>query len=381
MHVTLDSTARADITWAAKLLPTRPAVPVLAGLHLRADEETQTLTVTAFDYEVCGRVVIDAAVHTGGTLLAPGRVLDAITGRLPAGHDITLRGDGSGLTLTCGAGKYTMLTLPLEDYPNTPAPAPPAGTVDGAAFRAAVDRAVIAAGTDEALPALTGIRVTTVDGGLLLESTDRYRMVRTTLDWAPTLDDGALDALPFAPHLAYAARGLADGPVQIGAQRDGSGTADYMSFAGPTRTLTVRTLDRDEFPADRTTGVLDATLTTDHSTATTTAADLAAAVRRVIALADHAPAVELTITADQITVRAGDNTSSGTEHVPAVLNGDPVAVSFQRRYLLDALGTCPAATVHIAAANVRKAVAIRPADADGNPGADHFHLLMPVRPN
>ena len=56
------------VTWAARGLPNRPPVPVLAGVLLQADEEG-TLTLSAFDYETSARITVPADVAQGGTCL------------------------------------------------------------------------------------------------------------------------------------------------------------------------------------------------------------------------------------------------------------------------------------------------------------------------
>ena len=50
------------VAWAARTLPARPALPVLAGLVLTA--EGDALTLSSFDYEVSARVEIPVAVTT-----------------------------------------------------------------------------------------------------------------------------------------------------------------------------------------------------------------------------------------------------------------------------------------------------------------------------
>jgi len=71
------------VTWAARGLPTRPPVPVLAGVLLEADG-AGTLTLSAFDYEVSARVSVAADVGEGGTVLVSGRLLADISRNLPA---------------------------------------------------------------------------------------------------------------------------------------------------------------------------------------------------------------------------------------------------------------------------------------------------------
>ena len=60
-----------SVAWAARTLPSRPSLPVLAGLVLTATDGV--LTLSSFDYEVSGRVEISADVATEGTSLVSGR--------------------------------------------------------------------------------------------------------------------------------------------------------------------------------------------------------------------------------------------------------------------------------------------------------------------
>jgi DNA polymerase III subunit beta len=53
--------------------------------------------------------------------------------------------------------------LPLDEYPTLPALPEVAGTLGSDAFAAAVSAVAIAAGRDDALPVLTGIRIE-IDG-------------------------------------------------------------------------------------------------------------------------------------------------------------------------------------------------------------------------
>ena len=47
------------VAWAARSLPARPPVPVLAGLLLEADRDDGGLALSGFDYEVSARVEVD----------------------------------------------------------------------------------------------------------------------------------------------------------------------------------------------------------------------------------------------------------------------------------------------------------------------------------
>ena len=80
------------VTWTARSLPTRPPLPVLAGLLIEADVRSDGLTLRSFDYEVSARVEIAADVSEPGRVLVSGRLLADITRSLPARRSTRDRG-------------------------------------------------------------------------------------------------------------------------------------------------------------------------------------------------------------------------------------------------------------------------------------------------
>ena len=61
------------VAWVARNLPTRPAVPVLAGVLLTGSDNG--LTVCGFDYEVSAEVQVAAEIASPGSVLVSGRLL------------------------------------------------------------------------------------------------------------------------------------------------------------------------------------------------------------------------------------------------------------------------------------------------------------------
>ena len=68
------------VTWTARGLPSRPPVPVLAGVLVSADEGG-TVTLSAFDYEVSARITVAADVEEAGTVLVLGLIIAAMRPR------------------------------------------------------------------------------------------------------------------------------------------------------------------------------------------------------------------------------------------------------------------------------------------------------------
>src|ERR1700754_3683851 len=70
------------VAWAARSLPVRPSVPVLAGLLIEASDEG--LVLSTFDYETSARATLQAEVADEGRALVSGRLLADICRSLPA---------------------------------------------------------------------------------------------------------------------------------------------------------------------------------------------------------------------------------------------------------------------------------------------------------
>ena len=73
MKFRVERDALADsVAWAARTLPSRPSLPILAGLLLETDGSG--LVVSSFDYETSSRVGVDADVTDHGRVLVHARV-------------------------------------------------------------------------------------------------------------------------------------------------------------------------------------------------------------------------------------------------------------------------------------------------------------------
>src|SRR3954454_15202249 len=131
-----------DVAWTARSLPARPSVPVLAGIMLEVD--SSTLSVSGFDYEVSARAEVDVTATETGRVLVPGRLLAEITRALPP-HPVEITAEGPRLALTCGNARFSLPTLPVEDYPALPSMPSSAGVVDSDVFAEAVAQVAVAA--------------------------------------------------------------------------------------------------------------------------------------------------------------------------------------------------------------------------------------------
>src|SRR3984893_9338011 len=123
------------VSWVAKNLPTRPAVPVLSGLLLSGTDDG--LTISGFDYEVSAEAQVAAEIASPGSVLVSGRLLSDITRALPA-KPVDVSVEGTRVSLTCGSARFSLPTMAVEDYPTLPAPPENTGVISADLFTEAI---------------------------------------------------------------------------------------------------------------------------------------------------------------------------------------------------------------------------------------------------
>ncbi len=379
MRFRVDRDVLADaVAWTARTLPSRPSVPVLAGIRMHAED---ALNVSSFDYEVSAEVSLPVTTEEPGTSLVSGRLLAEITRSLPD-RPVEVTTEGSKVVLTCGSATFTLLTMPVEDYPTLPQMPPPTGSVGSDVFAAAVTQVAIAAGRDDTLPVLTGVRVEIDGDTILLASTDRYRLAVRELRWSPGQPDISAAALVPARTLADTARSLTSGAeVSIALGLPGQADTDtkagegMIGFEGGGRRTTTRLVD-GEFPKFR-------SLLPDqvNAVAELPTAAFIESVKRVSLVAERSTPVRLAFSAGQLVLEAGTgDEAQAVEALEASLDGDDIQIAFNPQYLLDGLTAIDSDT-----ARISFTIPTKPAVITGKPAGDHpahpdyRYLLMPIR--
>ncbi|UQX88555.1 DNA polymerase III subunit beta [Jatrophihabitans telluris] len=373
MKFRIERDALADaVAWSARSLPARPAAPVLAGLLL--DVTDDQLSISGFDYEVSTQAGLEVQAGSSGRALVSGRLLADITKALPA-HPVEVSADGSRVSITCGSAKFTLPTMPDEDYPRLPDMPTTAGTVSSSVFARAVSQVAVAAGKDDTLPMLTGVRMEIDGERVTLAATDRYRLAVRELTWNPASTGNAeLAVLVPARTLADAAKSLTgDAELSIALATSGAGEG-IIGFAGTGRRTTTRLLDA-QFPPYRT------LLPTDFSvTAEVSVAALTEAVKRVALVADRGNPVRLDFSDGGLTLTAGgDDEGKAEENLEVDYSGEAITTAFNPTFLLEGLGAIEAPIARLLFTTPTKPAVIRPAGAEGAPGSDYTYLIMPVR--
>ena len=383
MKIRLDRDVLAEaVAWTARSLPTRPSVPILAGLLVKAGDGQ--VVMSSFDYETSAQISVKAEVSDDGVALVSGRLLADIARSLP-NKPVDITADASRMELVCGSARFTLQTLPVDDYPALPTMPEATGTVTSEDFSRAVSQVVVAAGRDELLPVFTGVRMEIEGDTLSLLATDRYRMALKEIPWSPSggRPDGA--ALVPARVLGETAKSMTSGEVVTLSLAGSSAGDGLIGFEGDgpagVREITTRLLD-GEFPKVRHLMSVQAAVTVRANTS-----EVIAAVKRVGLVAERNTSLRMLIGDQAITLEAatGDQ-AQAVEALEAVVTDETggglamTAAGFNPHYLSDALAALDAPYVHFAFTAPGKPCLITAlSELDGEPQTDYRHVIMLMR--
>ncbi|WP_036554820.1 DNA polymerase III subunit beta [Nocardiopsis sp. CNT312] len=379
MRLRVDRDAFAEaVAWTARALPARPAVPVLAGMRLRVAEDGTSLYLSGFDYEVSTRASVHVVAEEAGAALVPGRLLAEIVRNLPQGS-VSIESDGPKLLVTGGAARFTLVTMPLEDYPDLPGMPGVIGSAPSDVLAAAVRQVTPAASRDDTLPMLTGTYMDFSGDTLTLVATDRYRIALREMWWQPAEPGIDTAALVPARTLADIVRGLVSkSNVDIALAADEGrpiGAVDGMvGFENGERRTTTRLIDSDFvryaswFPTEF------------AARAEVAVGPLLETVKRVALVADRGTPLRLAFAEGEAVLEAGSgDDAQAVESMGVAYEGDPLRVAFRPDYLIDGLAAVETDTAYLHFTEPTKPAVITDVPAKEGAAPAFRYLVQPLR--
>ncbi len=373
------------VAWVARSLPSRPPVPVLGCVLITSTDAG--LSVSGFDYEVSAQQALSAEIAEPGTVLVSGRLLADITRALPAKPvDVAL--EGTRVAISCGSARFSLPTMPVEDYPQLPDVPGVTGTVPSNIFAEAISQVAVAAGRDDTLPMLTGVRVEIDGNKVVLAATDRFRLAVRELEWQPTDPNSTGAVLVPAKTLSESAKTAGTDSGNDVSLAFGSGSSigadGILGILGSAKRTTTRLLDA-EFPKFR--QLLPASHT---AVATIESAPLLEAIKRVALVAERGAQVRMVFTEGSVLLTAGgDEAGKAEEELPVTFFGEPLTIAFNPTYLADGITAIGVATVDFGFTTPSRPAVLRPSTGDepiadesgafAAPDSVFSYLLMPVR--
>ncbi|CAK0762235.1 beta sliding clamp [Gammaproteobacteria bacterium] len=100
----------------ASVVERRQTLPILGNLLLAVTENELAVTATDLEVELVGKVPLVAAEP--GRITVPARKLLDICKAFPEGMEVGVALEGERVSLRVGKSRYTLATLPAEEFPN-----------------------------------------------------------------------------------------------------------------------------------------------------------------------------------------------------------------------------------------------------------------------
>lgn len=360
------------VSWVARTIPSRPSLPVLAGMKVEADKDG-AVALSSYDPDISSHAVIEAAVDEPGTTLVHGRLLSDFARALP-NKPIDMELKGAKLEVVCGSSHISMQSMPLEDYPSVPPMPEVSGVVDGALWQETVAQVVTAASSDDTLPLLVSVCIEIEGKTMSLMATDRYRLAVRDLTWEPSNKDASHRILVRASRLSDIAKALGSvGKVELAI--DNSGRTGMIGFSAAGRHNVARLID-GEYPQVRNLFPSEAT-----GYAVIGRQEMLDAIKRARLVVEKNSAVRLSFSEGQVILEAGQGDSAQTsEALEAALHGEDIVMAFNPSFLQEGLGATSAPYVRLSFTSASKpAVLTAQPEIDGEDDQEFRLLLMPIR--
>ena len=327
MEVILDRDAfLKGLQMVQNIVEPRQTLPILANVLLETEEGTVRLTAT--DLEVGARVSVPARVVGKGAITVSARKLAEIVKELPAAAVALKVGDNAAVSLRCAGVTYKLVGLPPDDFPPV-VPASPGAwlTLEAKILRDMLTQTSFAISHDETRYALNGVLFSLSGSEMRLVSTDGHRLALSVR----TLGEMGRAVTGIVPRKAISEimRVLGTGEeVQLGI------TDNQFVLQMPNFVMTARLIE-GQFPN------YEAVIPKGHpGRLVISRAAVTAALRRVSVMAEErnkpvklvlAPAV-LRITA------SSQDLGEAEETIDIDYAGEELAIGFNSRYMLDAIG-------------------------------------------
>ncbi len=365
------------VSVVSRAVTSRSTLPVLSNILVKTDEGRLRLSATNLELGISAW--IGAKVSEEGGLTVPSRTFVDLVSNLPS-EDVILSVDErtQSLNVKCGTLNTDIKGISAEEFPPMPTPdddtAIPLNVEN---FKEMIQRVVFAASTEDTRPNLTGVHMSFQGDILEMAATDGYRISisRATIGHKPPQN---LEALIPARALSELSRIAVNGDETL-----------LMSFpAGRGQVIfhlkdaeLVSQLIEGNFPN------YTAIIPTSFKTRTVlNTAQLLKACKQTeiiaregsyIARLDIQPEAGSTSSGPQLEISANsEQTGSSEVIVDASVDGVPLLISFNIRYLREALEVIKTANVLLETNAANTPGMLRPG------GDDSFkHIIMPMNVN
>ncbi len=354
------------IQTVSKAVSSKPQMPVLSGIYLKAEEGILELQAT--DYEIGILCQIDAEIETPGSIVLSGRYLQEVTRRLP-GDTVEIDFDRQEKIahIRSNTANFTLLSMPANDFPTIHELE---GTINfqirDNILKDLIDKTAFACSTDEVRPVFTGCSMEAINASVTMAATNTHRLAVKT----EPLDDftGSIKIIIPAKVLSELSRlMISEIPEKVAV----TCTYNQISFRFDHVYLTSRLIE-GQFPDYH--RVIPSEFTTRVTLDTE---EFSSAVDRVslISRSGDYNVITLEFSGGQVRIFSNNpDIGNAEETMSAIIDGPDVSISFNAKYITDVLKNIGSSKFYFSLNKSLDPAAIR------QPEDDTFtYVVTPVR--
>ncbi|MBE9525008.1 MAG: DNA polymerase III subunit beta [Chloroflexi bacterium] len=356
----------------ARAVSPRSTLPVLGNILIATDEGRLRLSATNLELGIT--CWIGAKIEEEGSTTVPARTYTDLINTLPSDHvSIDLNVRTQTMNVRCGSSNTDIKCIDSQEFPPMPSPEYKEGIqLNAADLKEMIQQVVFAASTDEARPILTGVLVTVEDNLLSLASADGFRLSVRSAELSAPLSNSIQAVIP-ARALSELARISTDGKetvtmtippqsgrvifrtqnVELASQLIDGAFPDYeqiIPLSHETRTV----------------------LSTDAFLKACKQAEIFAREGSLIARVSITPGGELQPGTVEISGQS-EETGSNQTIVDASIEGPPILIAFNVRFLREVLDVIKTPNVALETTVNTSPGVIRPIGEK-----DFTHVIMPM---
>jgi DNA polymerase-3 subunit beta len=320
-----------------RAVASRPTLPILGNVMLKTEDGRLRLSATNLELGIT--LWIGAKVEEEGSITLPARLFYDLAANLsPERVDMELDVRTQTLNLRCGGTTTNIKGIDATEFPLMPEAVPGSGvSVPAQDFRNMIEQVAFAAAKDDNRPVLTGILVRFEEDTLTLAAADGYRLAVRKIFLEETVRETMNLIIP-AKTLQEIARIIAEDDEEVVISLP-DGRSQVMFQLRDVHI--VSSLIEGKFPD------YEGIIPTSHSTSTTVYTDelLRACKRSEVFAKDNSYTARLLIDPPDdgigpglVKVRGQSSEKGDNESiVDATVDGSPIEISFNIRYLIDVL--------------------------------------------
>ncbi|OUN15311.1 DNA polymerase III subunit beta [Gemmiger sp. An87] len=351
------------IDGVSKAVTLRSSIPALEGILLKA--EGFQLTLTGYDLEMGITTTIEANVRQAGEIVLSAKLLGDMVRRLPSGEVSIFTNESGNATIKGGVAEFDILAMSASDYPDLPTPgADHTLTIKAGMLRGMIEKTLYAVSQDDKKPAHTGELFAIEEDKLTVVALDGYRLAIVE---RPVQAEKHIRIIIPAKTLTEVNKLLGDDEddVRISANRR------FVVFNSGNYTILSRLIEGEFLNYAN---VIPNGCKTRVVLETRDFIDTIERASLIITERLKNPLRILFDASGKVTVRCQTNLGKVVDEFSAQVEGDPVEIGFNNRYLLDALRNARCEKVVLELSGPLSPVKILPEE-----GEDFIYLVLPVR--